>query len=82
MSSQLRTWTIGAFLVLAGWAPIAFAADDAHMAFIDAQIAANAGKSGVYVLDTGTEALLGERGWPTTPRNRSKSSISSGALTT
>ena len=32
------------------------------MAFIDAQIAANAGKSGVYVLDTGAEALLA-RAW-------------------
>ncbi|HVE90269.1 MAG TPA: phospholipase D family protein [Burkholderiaceae bacterium] len=32
------------------------------MAFIDSQIAANAGKSGVYVLDTGTEALLA-RAW-------------------
>ena len=32
------------------------------MAFIDAQIAAHAGKSGVYVLDTGAEALLA-RAW-------------------
>jgi putative cardiolipin synthase len=32
------------------------------MAFIDAQIAKNAGKSGVYVLDTATEALLA-RAW-------------------
>ncbi len=32
------------------------------MAFIDAQITANAGKSGVYVLDTGAEALLA-RAW-------------------
>jgi cardiolipin synthase C len=32
------------------------------MAFIDSQIAANAGKSGVYVLETGTEALLA-RAW-------------------
>ena len=38
------------------------AADDAHRAFIDSQIAANVGKSGVYVLDTGTEALLA-RAW-------------------
>lgn len=44
------------------WAPTIFAADDASMGFIDAQIAANAGKSGVYVLDTGTEALLA-RAW-------------------
>jgi cardiolipin synthase C len=32
------------------------------MAFIDARIAANAGKTGVYVLDTGTQALLA-RAW-------------------
>jgi putative cardiolipin synthase len=32
------------------------------MAFVDANIAANAGKSGVYVLDTGAEALLA-RAW-------------------
>jgi len=32
------------------------------MAFIDAQIAASAGKSGVYVLDTGAEALVA-RAW-------------------
>ena len=38
------------------------AAADAHMAFIDSQIAANTGKTGVYVLDTGTEALLA-RAW-------------------
>ena len=37
-------------------------AGDAHMAFIDSQIAANLGKTGVYVLDTGTEALLA-RAW-------------------
>jgi putative cardiolipin synthase len=43
-------------------ASIAFGSNDAHMALIDAQIAANAGKSGVYVLDTGTEALLA-RAW-------------------
>lgn len=37
-------------------------AGNPHMAFIDAQIAANVGKTGVYVLDTGTEALLA-RAW-------------------
>jgi putative cardiolipin synthase len=42
----------------------AFAANDAPMALLDAQAAANAGKSGVYVLDTGTEALLA-RAWLT-----------------
>lgn len=48
--------------LLIGWSSIAPAADDAHMAFIDAQIASNAGKTGVYVLDTGAEALLA-RAW-------------------
>lgn len=38
------------------------AADPAPMAFIDEQIAAHAGKTGAYVLDTGTEALLA-RAW-------------------
>jgi len=47
---------------LAGCAPGALAANDAPMAFIDAQIAANAGKTGVYVLDTGAEALVA-RAW-------------------
>lgn len=48
--------------LLIGWAPAAPGANDSPMAFIDAQIAANAGKSGVYVLDTGAEALLA-RAW-------------------
>lgn len=43
---------------------IALATNNAPMAFIDTQIAANAGKSGVYVLDTGAEALLA-RAWLT-----------------
>ena len=56
---KTRRWAVAALLaLLGGWASTALAANDAHMAFIDAQIAANAGKSGVYVLDTGTEALL------------------------
>lgn len=41
---------------------IAHAAGDAPLTFIDAQIRANAGKSGAYVLDTGEEALLA-RAW-------------------
>jgi cardiolipin synthase C len=56
-------WRLAALLAL--WfalAPPVLAADGAHMAFIDSQIAANAGKSGVYVLETGTEALLA-RAW-------------------
>lgn len=40
------------------------AAADPHMDFVDAQIAAHAGKSGVYVLDRGEEALLA-RAWLT-----------------
>lgn len=60
---SIRKWAAAASLALcAGWAPIAPAADDAHMAFIDAQIAANTGKTGIYVLDTGAEALLA-RAW-------------------
>ena len=60
----------------------ALAADDTHRAFIDSQIAANGGKSGVYVLDTGTEALLARAGWRITPSSPSKSSISFGVPTT
>ena len=63
MAMSIRKWAAAAFLALyAGWASIALTADDTHMAFIDAQIAANAGKTGVYVLDTGAEALLA-RAW-------------------
>jgi len=40
----------------------AVAADDAPMDYIEAQIAAHPGQSGVYVLDTGMEALLA-RAW-------------------
>ena len=43
-------------------ASIALGANDRPMDLIDAQIKANPGKSGVYVLDTGTEALLA-RAW-------------------
>jgi putative cardiolipin synthase len=56
-------------LVAAAWlaccialASPANAAGDAAMAFIDAQIAANAGRTGVYVLDSGGDALLA-RAW-------------------
>lgn len=44
--------------MFAAWRPAALAADDAPMAFIEAEIASHAGKSGAYVLDTGEEALL------------------------
>ena len=58
-----RRWIVAVFAALmAACASTALAASDAHMAFIDSQITANAGKSGVYVLDTGTEALLA-RAW-------------------
>jgi cardiolipin synthase C len=56
---RMRRWSIAASLAL--WFGCASAAD-APMALIDAQIAANAGKSGAYVLDTGKEALLA-RAW-------------------
>ena len=57
-----KLFAVATFALWAGWASIAQAANDAPMAFIDAQIAANAGKSGVYVLDTGAQALLA-RAW-------------------
>jgi putative cardiolipin synthase len=48
-------------LVAAGCASAQAAPEDAR-AYVQAQIAANAGRSGVYVLDTGVEALLA-RAW-------------------
>lgn len=63
MAMRIRRWAVAASLALyAGWASTVLAVDDAPLAFIDAQIAANAGKSGIYVLDTGAEALLA-RAW-------------------
>jgi putative cardiolipin synthase len=63
MAKRIRKLLGAAILALcAGWASTALAANDAPMAFIDSQIAANAGKSGVYVLDTGAQALLA-RAW-------------------
>lgn len=52
-------------LLLAAWAWLPWwpaAAADTSMAFIESQIAAHAGQSGVYVLETGAEALLA-RAW-------------------
>lgn len=49
-------------LLLAAFASSAISANHTPMALIDAQITANSGKSGFYVLDTGTEALLA-RAW-------------------
>jgi len=63
MATITARWVVVASLALcAGCASAAHAEIDAPMAFIDAQIAANARKSGVYVLDTGAEALLA-RAW-------------------
>lgn len=64
MTTTLRRWALRAALALfTAWSAAALAAADSGPAdFIDAQIAANAGKTGVYVLDTGAEALLA-RAW-------------------
>ena len=63
MNTKLKRWVVRAAVALCiGWASAALAAADGPREFIDAQIAANAGKSGVYVLDTGAEALLA-RAW-------------------
>lgn len=60
---RIREWAfIAALMAGAGCTSAAHAASDAPLAFIDAQIAANAGKSGAYVLDTGEEALMA-RAW-------------------
>jgi len=60
---KIKAWLGASFLALcASSISTALAANSAPMAFIDAQIAAHAGKSGVYVLDTGTEALVA-RAW-------------------
>ncbi len=61
--TMTKRWPLTALLaVYLPFAAPVLAADDVHMAFIDSQMAANAGKSGVYILDTGTEALLA-RAW-------------------
>lgn len=63
MTTTIRQWAVAATLALCtGWASPALAAGETPSAFIDAQIAANAGKTGVHVLDTGAEALLA-RAW-------------------
>lgn len=60
---RIRDWAFtAALMVSAGCVWAAPATSDAPMAFIDSQIAANTGKSGSYVLDTGEEALLA-RAW-------------------
>jgi cardiolipin synthase C len=63
MTKAFRQWALAAVLAMcSGWAPAAPAATDKPTDFIDTQIAAHPGKTGVYVLDTGTEALLA-RAW-------------------
>ena len=63
MKTITRRWTLTAALALcAGSANAVLAANASANEFIDAQIAANTGKTGVYVLDTGAEALLA-RAW-------------------
>ena len=63
MTTTIRQWAVAATLALCtGWASPALAAGETPSAFIDDQIAANAGKTGVHVLDTGAEALLA-RAW-------------------
>ena len=64
MSMIMKPWAAAFALCVgaAAAAPAAPVASDAHLSFIDARIAANSGKTGVYVLDTGAEALLA-RAW-------------------
>ncbi len=62
MIRRLRRWTACVLLAFSiPWSAVA-AADDSPMGFVEAQIAANTGKTGLYVLETGTEALLA-RAW-------------------
>jgi cardiolipin synthase C len=62
MKKAVKAAVITSLAIFALCASTALAANDTPMAFINAHIAANAGKSGVYVLDTGAEALLA-RAW-------------------
>ncbi len=58
-----KPWVAAATLSLCtAWAAATATAIESPSAFIDAQIASHAGKTGVYVLDTGVEALLA-RAW-------------------
>jgi len=59
----MKRLTLGVLLGLWVWfPPFACVAADTPMDFIDEQIAAHAGESGAYVLETGEEALLA-RAW-------------------
>jgi cardiolipin synthase C len=63
MATTIRRRVVAAALALCtAWAFAAPAATDSPTNFIDTQIAAHPGKTGVYVLDTGVEALLA-RAW-------------------
>jgi cardiolipin synthase C len=60
---RFRRWLTGVALALAAGAALSAPAINADpIGFIDAQIAAHPGQTGVYVLDTGAEALLA-RAW-------------------
>lgn len=59
----MKQMMAGLLLGLWVWLPLsADTVPDAHMAFIDSQIAAHAGQSGAYMLETGEQALLA-RAW-------------------
>ncbi len=63
MVTTIQRWAVAAVLALCPWwASTVLASTDSTRAFIDAEIAAHAGKTGVHVLDTGAEALLA-RAW-------------------
>ena len=66
VTHMIRRWAFAAALacVAAIVTPraVAATADEGAMAVVDAQIAAHPGQTGVYVLDTGAEALLA-RAW-------------------
>jgi len=62
MTGMLRKVFALLLALISGCASGAFAAESAPMAFVESQIKAHPGQTGVYVLDTGMEALLA-RAW-------------------
>lgn len=59
----MKRWLVAVLFCLCMGLPLSGSAmPDMHMGFVDDQIAAHEGQSGVYVLDTSTEALLA-RAW-------------------
>jgi putative cardiolipin synthase len=59
----IRRWLLRALCALcSAWSAVAPAADAGALDFVDSQITTHAGKTGLYVLETGTEALLA-RAW-------------------